>query len=69
MRDQNITIGVTVGILLAAFLAGVCYFLYRYGESIRIYRRRSRRRHSKGSRSSGGSGSSAESAAAAQAQA
>ncbi|GAB1321079.1 hypothetical protein MFIFM68171_11289 [Madurella fahalii] len=59
MQEQNITIGVIVGVVLAVFLAGVGYFLYRYGKSIRI-RRRGRqngaRRHSKGSRGSGGSG-------------
>ncbi|KXX81383.1 hypothetical protein MMYC01_201262 [Madurella mycetomatis] len=59
MQEQNITIGIIVGVVLAVFLACVCYFLYRYGESIRI-RRRGRqngaRRHSKGSRGSGGSG-------------
>lgn len=76
MQEQNMTIGVIVGVLLAVFLACVWYFLYRYGDAIRIRRRsRSRggggRRHSKGSRSSGGSGFSGlstDSAAAAAAE-
>jgi hypothetical protein len=38
-NNQNITIGATVGVLLAAFLAGFFYFVYRYHHSIRIRRR------------------------------
>jgi hypothetical protein len=38
-NNQNITIGATVGVLLAAFLAAFFYFVYRYHHSIRIRRR------------------------------
>ncbi|KAL2155678.1 hypothetical protein VTH82DRAFT_420 [Thermothelomyces myriococcoides] len=54
MRAQNVTIGIVVGVLLAVFLAGFFFFVWRYHQSIRIRRRSGRRRrYSKGSRSSG----------------
>lgn len=37
--NQNITIGAIVGVLLAAFLVGFFYFVYRYHRSIRVRRR------------------------------
>ncbi|AEO57225.1 hypothetical protein MYCTH_94500 [Thermothelomyces thermophilus ATCC 42464] len=53
MRAQNVTIGIVVGVLLAVFLAGFFYFVWRYHRSIRIRRRGGHhRRTSKGSRSS-----------------
>ena len=39
MHDQNTTIGAVVGVLLALFLAGAIYFVYRYRGSIRVRRR------------------------------
>ncbi|KAL2128014.1 hypothetical protein VTI74DRAFT_9846 [Chaetomium olivicolor] len=74
MRDQNITIGVIVGVLLAVFLAGFFYFVSRYHKSIRV-RTSSRVRSGAGTSHKGprsarhGSHSSAESAAAAAAAA
>jgi hypothetical protein len=74
MQTQNTTIGVIVGVLLAIFLAGFFYFVYRYHSSIRIRRRRSHGsssrgsnfKHSRGSRQgSHSSAASAESAAVA----
>ncbi|KAK4177811.1 hypothetical protein QBC36DRAFT_326187 [Triangularia setosa] len=48
MQEQNITIGVVVGVLVAAFLVGCFYFCHRYGRSIQVRRRgRSRRRGSR----------------------
>ncbi|KAK4129925.1 hypothetical protein BT67DRAFT_437412 [Trichocladium antarcticum] len=54
MQDQNATIGAVVGVLLAVFLAGFFYFVWRYRGSIRV---RTRSTGSKGSRGSRGSGS------------
>ncbi|KPM34317.1 hypothetical protein AK830_g12250 [Neonectria ditissima] len=54
-ENNNIKIGLIVGILIAAFLAVVVAFLYFYGRSIRFTekRRRHHRRHkSSGSKSS-----------------
>ncbi|XXH04362.1 hypothetical protein Hte_010776 [Hypoxylon texense] len=48
----NTTIGVVVGVLLAVFLVGFFAFLYFYGKSIRVTRRRHRRRKSSGSKGS-----------------
>ncbi|KAK4196416.1 hypothetical protein QBC40DRAFT_287324 [Triangularia verruculosa] len=46
MQEQNVIIGVVVGVLVTAFLVGCFYFCHRYGSSIRVRRRsRSRRRH------------------------
>ncbi|KAI5457608.1 hypothetical protein BGZ63DRAFT_427649 [Mariannaea sp. PMI_226] len=60
-KNQNIKIGVIVGILLAAFIAAVAAFLYIYGRSIRFTERKRRRRNhrhkyysSRSSRSSDG---------------
>ncbi|KAK0671266.1 hypothetical protein QBC41DRAFT_315854 [Cercophora samala] len=48
MQEQNITIGIVVGVLVTSFLVGCCYFCHRYGRSIRVRRRnRSRRRGSR----------------------
>ncbi|KAK4164030.1 hypothetical protein QBC43DRAFT_318589 [Cladorrhinum sp. PSN259] len=41
-HQENTIIGVVVGLLLAAFLAGCFYFLCRYGESMRIRRQKAR---------------------------
>ncbi|KAI6087234.1 hypothetical protein F4821DRAFT_116260 [Hypoxylon rubiginosum] len=48
----NTTIGVVVGVLLAVFLVGFFAFLYFYGRSIRVVRRKHRRRKSSGSKGS-----------------
>lgn len=36
MQTQNVTIGAIVGVLLAVFLAGFFYFVWRYHRSIRV---------------------------------
>ncbi|KAI1134863.1 hypothetical protein F5Y05DRAFT_193437 [Hypoxylon sp. FL0543] len=48
----NTTIGVVVGILLAAFVIGFFTFIYFYGRSIRFAKRRRHRRKSSGSKGS-----------------
>ncbi|KAI1773634.1 hypothetical protein F4818DRAFT_96572 [Hypoxylon cercidicola] len=48
----NTTIGVVVGVLLAVFLVGAFAFLYFYGRSIRVTRKKHRRRKSSGSKGS-----------------
>ncbi len=51
LQSQNATVGAVVGVLLALFLVGFFWFVYRYHKSIRL-----RRRGSRGSSSRGGSG-------------
>ncbi|KAI1759174.1 hypothetical protein GGR53DRAFT_167229 [Hypoxylon sp. FL1150] len=51
-NSVNTTIGVVVGVLLAVFLVGFFSFLYFYGRSIRVVRRKHRRRKSSGSKGS-----------------
>ncbi|KAI4868427.1 hypothetical protein F4820DRAFT_125237 [Hypoxylon rubiginosum] len=51
-NSVNTTIGVVVGVLLAVFLVGAFAFLYFYGRSIRVTRKRHRRRKSSGSKGS-----------------
>lgn len=50
--NVNTTIGVVVGVLLAAFLVGAFAFLYFYGKSIRFTKRKRHRRKSSGSKGS-----------------
>lgn len=49
IQNTNITIGVTVGILLAAFLVAVFLFCHRYRFSIRFTRKKKRHRRKSGS--------------------
>ncbi len=63
LQSQNATVGAVVGVLLALFLGGFFWFVYRYHRSIRLRRRGSRGsssrsgsgRRGRGSRSTGGS--------------
>ncbi|KAI0105589.1 hypothetical protein F4776DRAFT_472035 [Hypoxylon sp. NC0597] len=48
----NTTIGVVVGVLLAAFVIGFFAFIYVYGRSISFAKKRHHRRKSSGSRNS-----------------
>ncbi|KAI2609186.1 hypothetical protein GGR54DRAFT_387989 [Hypoxylon sp. NC1633] len=60
--NVNTTIGVVVGILLAAFLIGLFAFLHVYRKSIRFTKKRRHRRKSsgsKGSKNSEGAGAGA----------
>lgn len=50
--NVNTTIGVVVGVLLAAFIVGAFVFLYFYGKSIRFTKRKRHRRKSSGSKGS-----------------
>ncbi|KAK3334132.1 hypothetical protein B0T19DRAFT_440825 [Cercophora scortea] len=63
MQNQNVTIGVVVGVLLTAFLVCLGYLLHRYRGAIRFTprsKKRRRRRHSarSGSSSKGSKSSS-----------
>jgi len=45
LQDQNVMIGVIVGVLLLFFLIALLYFLHRYHGSIRFSRRKKSRHH------------------------
>ena len=72
LQSQNATVGAVVGVLLALFLGGFFWFVYRYHRSIRLRRRGSRGsssrsgsgRRGRGSRSTGGGGGGGSRAAA-----
>ncbi len=67
VQEQNTTIGVVVGVLLAVFLIAVGLFVYRYRFTIQLTHKKKHRHHSGSSKSSKTSGSSASSDAAAPA--
>jgi hypothetical protein len=52
VQDTNITIGIILGVVLGAFLIGVCAFCYTYRFSIRFTNRRRKHRKSSSSKSS-----------------
>lgn len=67
LQDQNVTIGVVIGVALALFIIGACFFLYRYRFSVRFTHKKKHRHRSGSSKSSKTSTSSASSDAAAPA--